>query len=91
MGTQMTPTVNPIKRHRERCRETRSGMSDYLDGELDVDAAARLEHHVRWCPNCRRMLENLRRTIGGLRSLRDQDTPAHEARPQREQQRDSRG
>jgi len=77
----MPPTLNPIKRHRERCRETRADMSDYLDGELEDDAAARLEHHVRWCPNCNRMLENLRRTVGGLRSLRDQPTPANEQRP----------
>ena len=53
-------------------------MSDYLDGELGQQTARRLERHVRWCPNCRRMLANLRRTIGGLRALRDQSTPAEE-------------
>jgi anti-sigma factor RsiW len=77
----MMPTLNPIERHRERCRETRAQMSDYLDGELDERAAARLEHHVRWCPNCHRMLDTLRRTIGGLRGLRDEPTPADEPKP----------
>lgn len=71
----MTPTLNPIKRHRERCRETRAQMSDYLDGELDERAAESVESHVRWCPNCHRMLTNLTRTIGGLRALRDEHTP----------------
>lgn len=74
----MTPTLNPVKRHRDRCRETRSAMSDYLDGELDQETAARVERHVRWCPNCGRMFANLSRTIGGLRALRDCPTPADE-------------
>jgi len=72
----MGRTLNPMKRHRERCREVRAQMSDYLDGELEADAAASVERHVRWCPNCRRMLENLRRTVGGLRGLGDMPTPA---------------
>jgi anti-sigma factor RsiW len=74
----MTPTLNPIKRHREHCGETRAQMSDYLDGELDEQAARRVQHHVRWCPNCRRMLANLTRTIGGLRALHDKPTPVDE-------------
>jgi anti-sigma factor RsiW len=72
----MARTLNPVRQHRERCREVRAQMSDYLDGELDPRAAAGVERHVRWCPNCRRMLRNLSRTIGGLRALRDGPTPA---------------
>ena len=53
-------------------------MSDYLDGELDPRAAAGVKRHVGWCPNCRRMLENLRRTVAGLGALRDLPTPADE-------------
>lgn len=70
----MTPTLNPVKRHREHCREVRAQMSDYLDGELDPPAAAAVERHTRWCPNCRRMLTNLTRTLSGLRGLRDEPT-----------------
>lgn len=55
-------------------------MSDYLDGELDPRAAAGVERHVRWCPNCRKMLQNLRRTVSGLGALRDLPTPADEPR-----------
>ena len=74
-------TLNPVKRHRERCAEVRAHMSEYLDGELDPHGAAGVERHVRWCPNCRRMLQNLRRTIAGLAALGDLPTPADE--PQR--------
>jgi anti-sigma factor RsiW len=60
-----------MSRHHERCREVRAQMSDYLDGELEPVAAAGVERHTRWCPNCRHMLRNLRRTIQGLSALRD--------------------
>jgi anti-sigma factor RsiW len=74
-------SLNPVKRHRERCRETRAQMSDYLDSELDAGAVSAVERHVRWCPSCRHMLTNLRRTLGGLRRLGEQQTPVDEPRP----------
>lgn len=74
----MTLTLNPVKRHRDRCTETRAHMSDYLDGELDELTASRVERHVRWCPSCGRMLTNLRRAIGGLGTLRDLPPSADE-------------
>jgi predicted anti-sigma-YlaC factor YlaD len=59
------------RKHRhEECRRTRALMSDYLDDELDDPRL--VEHHVRWCPNCRRMLANLRRTVGGLGRLENE-------------------
>lgn len=63
-------SLNPIARREERCRETRAWLSDYLDGELGEERAA-VERHLRWCPNCRRMLGNLGRTVTGLRRLAD--------------------
>lgn len=74
----MLRTLNPVKQHRERCRKVRGQMSSYLDGELDRRAAVGVERHVRWCPNCRRMLANLRRTVAGLGALRDLPTPLDE-------------
>jgi anti-sigma factor RsiW len=76
----MPRTLNPIKRHHDRCREVRAQMSDYLDHELEPPAVAAVERHVRWCPNCRRMLANLRRTVGGLRALGHVATPVDEPR-----------
>ena len=52
--------------------------ADFLDGELDPRAARSVECHAHWCPNCRRMLRTLARTIGGLRALRDQPILGHE-------------
>lgn len=51
-------------------RWTDARLSDYLDGELQPDERARVEEHVHWCPDCRRMLESLRRTVRGLMGLR---------------------
>ncbi len=65
----MNHPINPVKRHRERCREVRAEMGDYLDGDLETPAASAVERHVRWCPSCRRMLRNLARPISGLRAL----------------------
>ena len=67
----MALSLNPVKRHREHCRETRKHTSDLLDGELDERTAARVERHIRWCTNCGRMLANLSRTIAGLCALRE--------------------
>ena len=58
--------LNPMARHRAHCEHVRAQMSEYLDGDLDERSAGAIERHVHWCPNCRRMLRNLRRTIEGL-------------------------
>ncbi len=65
----MNHTINPVKRHRGRCHEVRADMGDYLDRDLETQAAAAVKRHVRWCPSCRRMLRNLARTVSGLRAL----------------------
>jgi anti-sigma factor RsiW len=51
-------------------RWTSAHLSDYVDGELQRSDRARVELHVRWCPDCRRLLESLRRTVKGLVGLR---------------------
>jgi hypothetical protein len=67
--------LNPMAIHHRRCREIRANMSDYLDGDLDAATAAAVKRHVRWCPNCRRMLGNLSRTVAGLRALQADGPP----------------
>ena len=52
-----------------KCEETRALMSDYVDGELDVDGRKRVERHVRFCHRCHTVLGNLRETLGRLRGL----------------------
>jgi anti-sigma factor RsiW len=56
--------------HREH-RWTREHLSEYLDDELDRHARERVEQHVGRCPQCHRLLAELRRTLAGLMGLRD--------------------
>lgn len=71
----MSPTLNPVKRYNQMCRDARAQMSDLIDGELDPREAGQVARHARWCPNCRRMLKDLQRTVGGLRALSEVPTP----------------
>jgi predicted anti-sigma-YlaC factor YlaD len=61
-------SLNPVKNRRERCRAAREQMSEYIDGEPGPDTQA-LERHLGRCPNCRRMFQNLSRTVTALRSI----------------------
>jgi anti-sigma factor RsiW len=51
-------------------RWTTERLSSYLDGELRAPERERVEKHVHWCPECRRVLETLRRTVTALMELR---------------------
>ncbi len=57
------------------CEEVRATFSDYLDGELGADAAARIEQHVGFCPRCRQALTNLRLTLRSLGHLGKTEEP----------------
>ncbi|MDX1562768.1 MAG: zf-HC2 domain-containing protein [Gammaproteobacteria bacterium] len=51
------------------CRRIESQLDDYLDGELDADAAASLERHARQCGRCGQVLADakaLGRTLAAL-------------------------
>jgi anti-sigma factor RsiW len=51
-------------------RFTHAHLSDYLDGELDGHRRARVETHLGLCPECRRVLAGLRRTLAAMMDLR---------------------
>jgi anti-sigma factor RsiW len=51
-------------------RWTQAHLSDYVDGDLPPRDRERVEEHVHWCPECRRVLETLRRTLKALMDLR---------------------
>ena len=55
------------------CEEVRAAFSDYLDDELAVPDAQRLETHVGVCPRCRQALANLRVTLRSLGRLTPDD------------------
>jgi anti-sigma factor RsiW len=50
---------------------THAHLSEYIDEELSAEERRRLEEHVSMCPQCRRVLATLRRTVEGLMGLRD--------------------
>jgi anti-sigma factor RsiW len=50
-------------------RWTHAHLSDYLDQGLAPEDRERVEEHVVLCPQCRRVLATLRRTLAGLREL----------------------
>lgn len=48
---------------RGRCHELLGQLSDYIDGELEATLCAELETHLAECPNCRVMVDTVRKTI----------------------------
>ena len=45
------------------CQELLGQLSDYIDGELEEALCAELEAHLAGCPNCRVMVDTVRKTI----------------------------
>jgi anti-sigma factor RsiW len=45
------------------CRELLSQLSDYIDGDLEESLCDRLEAHLAVCPDCRVMVDTVRKTI----------------------------
>jgi predicted anti-sigma-YlaC factor YlaD len=54
---------------------THAHLSEYLDQELSDEERVRIEDHVSMCPQCRRVLRTLRRTLEGLMDLRGEARP----------------
>ena len=47
----------------QNCRDLLSQLSDYVDGDLEVELCAQIEQHMAGCDNCRIMIDTLRKTI----------------------------
>jgi anti-sigma factor (TIGR02949 family) len=45
------------------CSELLEHLNDYVDGELSASLCAELEVHLAECPNCRVMVDTVRKTI----------------------------
>ncbi len=54
---------------------THAHLSEYIDEELTAEERRRLEEHVSMCPQCRRVLATLRRTVESLMGLGDERRP----------------
>ena len=51
------------------CREILSGISAYLDGELDTTACDAIDRHSSACPQCAALIAGLRETVGLCRGV----------------------
>ncbi len=60
---------------RPGCPDTARLVSRYLEGELDADACARLEAHVRSCPDCGAACDTLRAALSTCRGWRGETLP----------------
>jgi len=54
----MTTSLN------QDCQAILSGISAYLDGELDTTACEAIDRHCQGCARCAALVEGLRETIG---------------------------
>jgi anti-sigma factor (TIGR02949 family) len=52
-----------------RCEEIADRLSEFLDGELDEGAAARIAFHLATCAGCARLASELEATIRALHRL----------------------
>ena len=71
---------NPLHglRFRRDHHWTPGKLSAYLDDDLVARSPARVQRHVRDCPDCRHALHSLERLLGrlrGLPSVSDTETP----------------
>lgn len=57
------------------CERLALTASRYAGGDLDTGAAARFERHLSGCPNCRRLVADLRSTRAALADLRREPVP----------------
>ena len=57
------------------CEEALVLLSGHLDGQNSEEEAARLQDHLAQCPDCRRLLEDLKALDAGLLSL-EEEPPA---------------
>jgi RNA polymerase sigma-70 factor (ECF subfamily) len=56
-----------------RCWDARSLVSDFIDGELSVPDAARVERHLQVCPTCPPLYAGLVATRAAVRATRGRD------------------
>jgi anti-sigma factor RsiW len=59
-----------------KCRDMLGSLSDYIDGELEERLCAEIEAHMKDCPDCRVMVDTLRKTVVLYRTHGRAEMPA---------------
>ena len=49
--------------HGLECKELLHNLNDYIDGELDNELCGKIEAHIETCPNCKVVVNTLKKTI----------------------------
>ncbi|HLC25147.1 MAG TPA: zf-HC2 domain-containing protein [bacterium] len=57
------------------CEELNQLLIDYVDGTLPDEDRARLDGHLKDCPNCLAMMRTYRKTIGLTREVHQNNMP----------------
>lgn len=45
------------------CKDILNNLNDYIDGDLDAILCSEIETHIEACPNCRIVVNTLKKTI----------------------------
>ncbi len=59
----------------KKCGEMLGALSDYLDGELEARLCAEIEAHMAGCPDCKIMVDTLRKTVVLYRTRGQAEVP----------------
>lgn len=51
------------------CRKLLEKLSEYIDGELDLETCSAIEAHSEDCEPCRAFIESLRRTVTFIQAI----------------------
>lgn len=57
------------------CKEQVARSSDYLDRQLSFRERLRVQHHLLFCPHCRRFIRQMRLMQATLRKLPETPVP----------------
>lgn len=61
---------------KEDCKKHFEMISEYLDGELDLDVCQKIEQHLLECPECRVCFDALKKTVDLCRKSAREEIPA---------------
>ena len=59
----------------EECRKYFDRISEYLDGELEDEICKEIDAHMEKCPECRRCIESLKKTVELCRETAKEEIP----------------
>jgi anti-sigma factor RsiW len=61
--------------HDIRCRDVVEVITDFLEGQLEVDQRDLFERHLAMCTWCQSYLDQMRHTMAAVGRLRHDDVP----------------